>query len=309
MKFLTSVFVAALLSAAALVSAQTSVNIPLGNLSVTPPPTSFAQPASVAVNQTVTINGVTYQVTGTLSGTLTFAASSTTGTTTGGTTGATTGGTTGTTTGSTTGGTTGATTGGTTAPTITGVYNPPGNHVVSAPSGSTVTIAGSGFGAAVGTVTVAGLSATVNTWLDTAIVAVLPTVTQNTTGPVVVTPAGGSAITAPGFTITAAAAVTPTASMSNPGMGLSAFVTSDGFQTWRFAPGDAVQLYGWGLGNQAGALEVDDAVMQPTAWQSNRIQFTLPASIGPASEGCLLSLVRPDGVSYCCRGFTILPRG
>src|SRR6185437_8346563 len=85
-------------------AATTPVTVPLGNLSVTPPPPppmpAFTQTVSQPVNVTVVINGQTFTATGTLTGSLTFTPVTTSGTT-GSTTGSTSGSTTGTTTGST----------------------------------------------------------------------------------------------------------------------------------------------------------------------------------------------------------------
>lgn len=141
-----------------------------------PPPVAFTIP----VNQSTTINGIA----GTLSGTLTWTP-----------------------------------TAGTPSPpagnsSITSVTNSANQPLTTAPAGNSIVVKGSGFGT-FGTATVAGLSATVQTWTPAAVTLKLPvagSAAGSASGPIVLKPGDAPpAATAFDFTITGLSASLPPA--------------------------------------------------------------------------------------------------
>jgi len=180
MRFALAIILTLLLTTAAIAQ----VTVPLGNVTVTPPPpASFTQQVTQPVDVTVSLNGVQYRVTGPLAGTLTFTLVS---------------------------GTTGGT-GGTTAATITAVLNPALQPVQTAASGTNLVIQGTGLGQ-FGAATIAGIAAQTVTWTPTQVTIKVPVVPASSSGigSIVLTPGGQTAVTASGtFTITAGTAELP----------------------------------------------------------------------------------------------------
>jgi YD repeat-containing protein len=130
----------------------------------------------------------------------------------------------------------------------------------SAAVGSTVTIAGSGFGASQGssTVTFNGVAATAFAWSSTSITASVPA--GATTGPVVVT-VGGQASNGVGFTVLQP----PNISSVNPTTGIA---------------GQPITITGSSFGATQGSSTVtfNGAMASVTSWSASSITATVPTS-------------------------------
>lgn len=278
------------LSAASSHSQQSTLSIPLAipapaPLTVTIPP-----------NTTVTQNGITYLVTGTL--TLTQqTAPSTTGTTTGGTTS-------GTTTG---GGSTGGTPPGTL--TFTGYRDANRNPVTSIASGSPLLILGSGFGNNSAGVTIGGIAAPVLAWSDTSISVTVPSFATPQAAAVVV---NGTPDPYP-LTVTVQTNLLPGSAPGDlPQHDWPPFVADIqdtlGVHVETVTPGEGLRLVGNTFGDMGGTLWVGNEQVPTTAWADGQISLTLPADLAPSPTASVWTLQRSGGGIATHFGPIVLPK-
>lgn len=288
---LFSTILSLLLLALPALAQNTPVTVPLGNVTVSvtpPPPSSFTQPVSQTVsqivNQTVTINGIQYTVTGALSGTQT--------------------------------GTLTFTQVGAPVPipvpsvsvTLTGVINAAGQTITSANGGAVVGIAGTNLGAA-GAVTVAGLPAIIVSWTATAVTVVLPRPTLPIAGKVVLTPAGGAAVTSAfDFALTIGTAELPVA--RQPGIFVGNYIGSDGLPNPILVrAGEKLTLQGVNFGERTARCRVEINLLPATllAWMDSVIQVQVPATASdPTHRAQLLVWRSPEQYDVGLAPFTLV---
>jgi hypothetical protein len=158
--------------------------------------------------------------------------------------------------------------------------------------GSVVTINGANFGPTQGngSVKFGTLTATVNSWSPTSIVATVPA--GAVTGSVVVTAAGGVASNGVTFTVTAAPAITSVAPTAGGGFGSSFTITGTNF--------------GATQGN--GGVTLNTVPATVTSWSATSIVATVPSGVttgnvvvtaagGISSNGVRFKVVNPGGVA------------
>ena len=152
-----------------------------------------------------------------------------------------------------------------------------------APAGTSVTIAGTGFGASATTSIVSfnGTAATTSAWTATSIQATVPSVSP--AGPVTVT-MGGARSTGYPFTLQV-----PVISSLEPTSG---------------APGTTVTLTGSGFETQQGAsaVRVGGVVATPTLWNDNRITFAVPALAASGTVVVVVNSTPSAGVPFTVTG-------
>ena len=152
-----------------------------------------------------------------------------------------------------------------------------------APAGTSITIAGTGFGTSATTSIVSfnGTTATTTAWTPTSIQATVPSVSP--AGPVTVT-MGGARSTGYPFTLQV-----PVISSLEPTSG---------------APGTTVTLTGSGFETQQGAsaVRVGGVVATPTIWNDNRITFAVPALAASGTVVVVVNSTPSAGVPFTVTG-------
>jgi len=171
-----------------------------------------------------------------------------------------------------------------TAPSITSL-NP-----TSGPVGTSVTIAGTNFGATQGTSTVKfnGTTATPTSWSTTSIVAAVPA--GATTGNVVVT-VGGAASNAVTFTVPVPA---PSITSLNPTTGLV---------------GASVTISGTNFGTTQGSSTVkfNGTTATPTSWSATSITAAVPSGAATGNVVVTVGGTASNGVSFTVQADTVPP--
>ena len=152
-----------------------------------------------------------------------------------------------------------------------------------APAGTSITIAGTGFGTSATTSIVSfnGTTATTTAWTPTSIQATVPSVSP--AGPVTVT-MGGARSTGYPFTLQV-----PVITSLEPTSG---------------APGTTVTLTGSGFETQQGAsaVRVGGVVATPTIWNDNRITFAVPALAASGTVVVVVNSTPSAGVPFTVTG-------
>ena len=152
-----------------------------------------------------------------------------------------------------------------------------------APAGTSITIAGTGFGTSATTSIVSfnGTTATTTAWTPTSIQATVPSVSP--AGPVTVT-MGGARSTGYPFTLQV-----PVNTSLEPTSG---------------APGTTVTLTGSGFETQQGAsaVRVGGVVATPTIWNDNRITFAVPALAASGTVVVVVNSTPSAGVPFTVTG-------
>ena len=152
-----------------------------------------------------------------------------------------------------------------------------------APAGTSITIAGTGFGTSATTSIVSfnGTTATTTAWTPTSIQATVPSVSP--AGPVTVT-MGGARSTGYPFTLQV-----PVITSLEPTSG---------------APGTTVTLTGSGFETQQGAsaVRVGGVVATPTIWNDNRITFAVPALAASGTVVVVVNGTPSAGVPFAVTG-------
>ncbi len=149
--------------------------------------------------------------------------------------------------------------------------------------GTSVTISGTAFGIATGTVSFNGTAATVSSWSDTSIAVQVPT--GATTGPVTVT-AGGVVSNGVTFTVVPPPVVSSVAPLSG-------------------TAGTAVTISGSNFGTATGTVKFNGTTASITSWSSTSITTSVPAlatsgglvvttSIGIASNSTSFTIPAPN---------------
>ncbi|HEY2115200.1 MAG TPA: IPT/TIG domain-containing protein [Candidatus Angelobacter sp.] len=146
-------------------------------------------------------------------------------------------------------------------------------------AGTSVTISGTAFGIATGTVSFNGTAATVSSWSDTSIVVSVPT--GATTGPVTVT-AGGVASNGVTFTVVPPPVVSSVTPLSG-------------------TAGTAVAISGSNFGAAAGTVKFNGTTATITSWSSASISANVPAL---ATSGSLV-VTTSIGIASNSTSFTI----
>lgn len=158
-----------------------------------------------------------------------------------------------------------------TAPTISSFLDANRVACTSAPGGSVVYIVGTNFGTVVGTITIAGIAATAESWSDTEVKVTLPAVPADTTGALVLTRPDGAQATAP-FTIKHAPTNVTT---------LIDVIDENGLVTKSIIAGKMYRLRGTNLVNPAGSMRVvissgpDTPYAEPSSGTPTALYFTL----------------------------------
>jgi hypothetical protein len=124
--------------------------------------------------------------------------------------------------------------------------------------GSSVTITGSNFGAAQGSVTFNGTAGAITSWGDSTIVAKVPA--GATIGNIVVTTAAGAQSAGAKFTV------------FNPGSG----VMITGLSAVAGSPGSSLTITGVNLGSTAGTVTINGTAATVTSWSTSSIVVTVP---------------------------------
>jgi hypothetical protein len=125
-------------------------------------------------------------------------------------------------------------------------------------SGSSITITGTNFGAAQGSVTFNGTAAAITSWADKTIVAKVPV--GATTGNVVVTSAASAKSAGASFTV------------FNPGTG----VTITSLSAIAGAPGSSLTISGVNFGAAPGTVSFNGTATTVTSWSTGNIVATVP---------------------------------
>lgn len=163
--------------------------------------------------------------------------------------------------------------------------NPTGMSRTSAVPGQTVTVSGSGFGNQGGTASVAGHAATVQSWSDTAVTAVVP---QSATSGAFTF---ARAVDSKQFNAPQSLTVSGSVSSVSPSQG---------------AVGDTITVNGAGFGTQAGSVSIAGTAATVQSWSPSSIAFTVPDGLTPGGTTITIST---NGTSAPAPpAFTALPR-
>jgi len=151
--------------------------------------------------------------------------------------------------------------------------------------GSLITIAGSNFGTAAGTVSIGGVNATLISWSDTSITARVPASIAAGTYTLTVTPSGSSTYAT--FALTVAAG--PVITSISPA---TAF------------PGTSVTITGLRFGTVTGTVTIGGTQASVVTWSDSSITVTVPAS---QAAGAFTLTVTPNGsTAYASTSITIV---
>lgn len=159
-------------------------------------------------------------------------------------------------------------------PAVTGILDSFRVPITSANAGAMVLITGSNLGTS-GTVTFAGLPLIVPLWSATEIKGALPSVSADTTAPLIVTPTGKPAIASAPFMITFVGPPPPPPDMLPSG----AVFAADGVTPLTHGlPGTKLVIVGKNFGSAAGRVFFDPTGTTPTpVWTDTRIETAVPA--------------------------------
>lgn len=253
----------------AMASAQTSTPI---NLSVSIPVSVSLPTWTVPVNQPVTVNGISCQLTGTL--TLTP-----------------------------------ITTTGTPVTTIGQIVTSTGAIVTTAASGTALILNGANLGTG-GALTIAGLAAAVSSWTPTAIAFTVPKpASGSVSGPVVVTPAGGAAVTS-SFTFAITQASVDTGD-PQPWLFFSGYrPIDDGDTATQIKAGHRVMILGHHFGNQNDncRVEINNEKATIVSWLDTAIVAQVPSlSVDAVHPAIVLVWRGPDQYCASMASFTVQP--
>lgn len=163
--------------------------------------------------------------------------------------------------------------------------NPTGMSRTSAVPGQTVTVSGTGFGNQGGTATLNGQSATVQSWNDSTVTALVPSTA--TSGALTFTrKVDGKSFSAP-QNLTVSGAV----SSVSPAQG---------------AVGDTITVNGAGFGVQSGTVSVAGTAATVQSWSPSSIAFTVPDGVPPG--GTTLAITTNGTSAPSPPAFTVIPR-